>query len=142
MDEASPQVLTEEECWEFLGTEEFGRLAFRLVDEVHIVPINYAVESGALLFRTAPGDKLLAAAMGGAVAFETDRIAGEQGTSVVVRGPARILSEDEAHRAELVALRPWVGDFKYEVVEISPVHLSGRSFRLDRPWRHLLRDAE
>lgn len=50
--------------------------------------------------------------------------------------------EDEAHRAELVALRTWVGDFKYEVVEISPVHLSGRSFRLDRPWRHMLRDAE
>ena len=102
MDEASPQVLSEDECWDFLGTEEFGRLGFRLVDEIHIVPINYAVESRTLLFRTAPGDKLLAAAMGAQVAFETDRIADERGISVVVRGPARILPEDEAHRAE-----PW-----------------------------------
>jgi hypothetical protein len=52
--------LTSEECWEMLRDEEFGRLAYRLVDAVHITPINYAVESGSLLFRTAEGNKLLA----------------------------------------------------------------------------------
>ncbi|HVX53544.1 pyridoxamine 5'-phosphate oxidase family protein [Nocardioides sp.] len=139
MEDASTGVLDEEECWDFLGKEEFGRLAFRMTDELHIVPINYAVESRTLLFRTAPGDKLLAIAMGGEVAFETDRIEAERATSVVVRGHARILPEDEAHRAELVALRPWVGSHKYEVVEITPEHVSGRSYHLDRPWLHLLR---
>ena len=54
--------LTSEECWEMLREEEFGRLAYRLVDEVHITPINYAVEGGSLLFRTAEGNKLLAVA--------------------------------------------------------------------------------
>jgi hypothetical protein len=29
-----------------LRDEEFGRLAYRLVDEVHTTPINYAVEDG------------------------------------------------------------------------------------------------
>ena len=38
--------LTSEECWEMLRHEEFGRLAYRLVDEVHITPINYAVQGG------------------------------------------------------------------------------------------------
>ena len=139
MEDTSAGVLDEDACWDFLGTEEFGRLAFRMSDEQHIVPINYAVESGTLLFRTAPGDKLLAVAMGGEVAFEADRIQDEQATSVVVRGRARILGEDEAHRAELVALRPWVGSHKYEVVEIAPEHVSGRSYQLDRTWLHMLR---
>ena len=38
--------LTQDECWDMLRAEEFGRLAFRLVDEVHITPINYAVVRG------------------------------------------------------------------------------------------------
>jgi uncharacterized protein len=140
MEYEQPAVLDEEACWDFLKTEELGRLAFRMVDEVHIVPINYAVDGQTLLFRTEPGDKLLAVAMGGQVAFEADRIDDSRGTSVVVRGRARILPEDEAHRAELVPLRPWVGEHKYNVVEIAPDQVTGRTFVLNRPWRHMTRD--
>ena len=99
--------LTSEECWEMLRNEEFGRLAYRLVDEVHITPINYAVQGGSLLFRTAEGNKLLAVVMGSEVAFEIDRYDEESARSVVVRGTARLLPEDEAHRADNVPLRPW-----------------------------------
>jgi nitroimidazol reductase NimA-like FMN-containing flavoprotein (pyridoxamine 5'-phosphate oxidase superfamily) len=129
--------LTSEECWEMLRDEEFGRLAFRLVDEVHITPINYAVEGGSLLFRTAEGNKLLAVAMGSAVAFEIDRYGEDSARSVVVRGTARLLPEDEAHRAENVPLRPWVPTLRYNVVEIEPKVVSGRAFELSRPWLHL-----
>ncbi len=48
--------LTSAECWQMLRDEEFGRLAYRLVDEVHITPINYAVQESSLLFRTAEGN--------------------------------------------------------------------------------------
>ena len=120
--------LTSEECWEMLRDEEFGRLAYRLVDEVHITPINYAVEGGSLLFRTAEGDKLLAVAMGSEVAFEIDRYGEDWARSVVVRGPARLLPEDQAHGAENVPLRPWVPTLKYNVVEIEPKVVSGRAF--------------
>lgn len=51
--------LTPEQCWALLEGEEFGRLAFRLVSEVHIVPINYSVEHRVLLFPTTSGNKLL-----------------------------------------------------------------------------------
>jgi len=135
-----PAVLDDEACWDFLRSEEFGRLAFRMVDEVHIVPINFAVQAGTLLFRTEPGNKMLAVAMGSAVAFEVDRFTDERATSVVVRGTARILPEDEAHRADLVPLRSWVGAHKYDVVEIAPTHVSGRTYALDRPWLHMMRD--
>jgi nitroimidazol reductase NimA-like FMN-containing flavoprotein (pyridoxamine 5'-phosphate oxidase superfamily) len=129
--------LTSEECWEMLRAEEFGRLAYRLVDEVHITPINYAVEGGSLLFRTAEGNKLLAVVMGSEVAFEIDRYGEDSARSVVVRGTARLLPELEAHRAENVPLRPWVPTLKYNVVEIEPKVVSGRAFELSRPWLHL-----
>jgi len=129
--------LTSEECWEMLRDEEFGRLAYRLVDEVHIAPINYAVQEGSLLFRTAEGNKLLAVVMGSEVAFEIDRFDEESARSVVVRGNARLLPEDEAHRADNVPLRPWTTTLKYNVVEIQPAVVSGRAFELSRPWLHL-----
>ena len=129
--------LTLEECWQMLRDEEFGRLAYRLVDEVHITPINYAVDGGTLLFRTAEGNKLLAVAMGSEVAFEIDRYGEESARSVVVRGSARLLPEDEAHRADNLPLRPWVPTLKYNVVEIQPNVVSGRAFELSRPWLHL-----
>ena len=129
--------LSLDECWEMLREEEFGRLAFRLVDEVHITPINYAVDGGTLLFRTAEGNKLLAVAMGSEVAFEIDRYGEESARSVVVRGSARLLPEDEAHRADNLPLRPWVPTLKYNVVEIQPNVVSGRAFELSRPWLHL-----
>ena len=129
--------LTSEECWKMLRDEEFGRLAYRLVDEVHITPINYAVDGDSLLFRTAEGNKLLAVVMGSEVAFEIDRYGEDSARSVVVRGTARLLPEDEAHRAENVPLRPWVPTLKYNVVEITPKVVSGRAFELSRPWLHL-----
>lgn len=124
--------LSTTECWEMLRTEEFGRLAFLLVDEVHITPINYAVDGDSLLFRSAEGTKLMGVVMGGPVAFEVDRYDEETARSVVVRGSARLLPEDEAHRADGLPLRPWVPTLKYNVVEIVPSVLTGRQFELSR----------
>jgi nitroimidazol reductase NimA-like FMN-containing flavoprotein (pyridoxamine 5'-phosphate oxidase superfamily) len=131
------KVLTPEQCWEVLRSEEFGRFAFRLVDEIHITPINYAVDEETLLFRTAEGSKLLGVVMGSPVAFEVDQYDEEWARSVVIRGHTRLLEEDEEHRAENVPLRPWVPTLKYNVVEIVPEVVSGREFHLERPWLHL-----
>ena len=136
-DQESINELSQGQCWDMLREEEFGRLAFRLVDEVHITPINYAVDGRTLLFRTAEGEKLLGVVMGADVAFEIDRYGEESARSVVVRGTARLLEEDEAHRAENVPLRTWVGEVKHNVVEILPDVVTGREFELHRPWTHL-----
>ena len=122
--------LTPDECWETLREEEYGRHAYRLVDEVHITPINYLAVGGWLLFRTAEGNKLLSVVMGGEVAFEVDRFGEDSARSVVVRGTARLLPEDEAHRADDLPLRSWVSTLKYNVVEIEPQVISGRAFGL------------
>ena len=123
-------TLDDEECWELLDAEEFGRLAYRLVDEVHVVPINYAVEGRSLLFRTASGNKLLAAALHSDVAFEIDWHDDRNAWSVVARGRLRRLQEDEEHRLDHLHFHTWVPTLKYDVVELIPDTVTGCYFRL------------
>lgn len=138
MDSDEPvRELSLEECWEFLATQELGRLAFRLLDETHIVPVNYAVDGRTLLFRTDGGSKLFGVELGGEVAFEVDEVEGETARSVVVRGAARRLEETEEHRADEVPLHTWLDTPKYYVVEITPEEVTGRRVLLHRPWRTL-----
>lgn len=126
------EELSVEECWTLLGLEEFGRLAFRLVDEVHLVPINYVADATTLLFRTQSGNKLLAAALNSDVAFEIDWHDDSSAWSVVVRGQLRQVPEGEEGRADALPLRPWVPTLKYDVVELVPSAVTGRRFRLSR----------
>ena len=127
------EEMTTEECWACLQGEEFGRLAYRLVDEVHIVPINYVVDGRALLFRTAAGNKLLAAALASDVAFEIDMLNDASAWSVVVRGHLRRLDEDEQHRLNGLFERSWILTRRDEVVELVPEVVTGRRFLLQRP---------
>src|SRR3954449_3473402 len=92
--------LSLDESWELLGGEEFGRLAYRLVDEVHIVPINFVVDGRSLLFRTASGNKLLAAALPPDVALEIDGHDDDPAWSVAARGHLHQLEEDQEHRVD------------------------------------------
>lgn len=130
-DEEPVVVLATDECWELLESEQFGRLAYRLVDEVHLVPINYLVDGRTLLFRTTSGNKLLAAALHSDVALETDWHDDVSAWSVVVRGRLRRLPEDEAERVDDLPLQPWVPTLKYDVVELAPEVVTGRRFRLN-----------
>jgi len=133
VDQDTVTELPEEECWELLRKQEFGRLAFHLVGEVHIVPINYVVDARRLFFRTAEGSKLLGITMNEDVAFEIDEIDEEAARSVVLRGRARQLEGHEADRAEQLPLRPWVPGAKHNMISIEPTEVTGRVFRLDPP---------
>ena len=106
MTEHSPvTALDEDECWAMLRDNEFGRLAFHLADEVHIVPINYAVDAdNHLVFRTAEGSKLLGLTMNADVAFEIDDFTDGTAQSVVVRGRAHKLEGPRARAAEQLSL--------------------------------------
>jgi nitroimidazol reductase NimA-like FMN-containing flavoprotein (pyridoxamine 5'-phosphate oxidase superfamily) len=126
-----PVPLTEESAWAFLRTQEVGRLAYHLVGEVHIVPVNFAVQGRRLVFRTAPGSKLLGIVMNEDVAFEVDEYDDARATSVIARGRAVFLTDSEADAARDLP-RSWVPTDKDAVVVIEVTEISGRSFRLDR----------
>lgn len=141
MTDAHPtQVLSEAEYWARLESVEFSRMAYHLADEVHIAPVNYAVDGHAIVFRTAEGSKLLGVVMNEDVAFEIDSIDDDSETawSVIARGKAHILEGDEAREADNLRLRPWVAERKFNVVAIRIEEISGREFHLARPWRHML----
>jgi nitroimidazol reductase NimA-like FMN-containing flavoprotein (pyridoxamine 5'-phosphate oxidase superfamily) len=125
-------ALAEDEAWEFLRRHQFGRLAYHLVGEVHIVPLNYAVSQRYVLFRTAPGSKLLGIVMNENVAFEVDRVDDDNATSVVVRGVASLLRDTAADRADALLVPSWVPTDKDEIVAIDVREISGRKFQLDR----------
>jgi uncharacterized protein len=139
MTEHSPvTALDDEASWSMLHDQEFGRLAFHLADEVHIVPINYAVDDRRrLVFRTAEGSKLLGLTMNADVAFEIDEYTEDRARSVVVRGRARELEGHEADEAELLPLRPWVEGAKFNVIVVEVDEITGRQFELTRPWLHM-----
>lgn len=129
--------LSTQECWDLLRSKEFGRLAFHLVGEVHITPINYAVKGEKIIFMTAEGSKLLGITMNADVAFEVDEILkDEHAISVIARGTARQLEGSEKYVVEELPLRPWVPTAKSCVVEVSVSEISGRRFDLARPWTH------
>ena len=48
-------ALSPAQCWELLNRSTFARLALSLSDRPEIFPVNYVVQRGTLVFRTAPG---------------------------------------------------------------------------------------
>ena len=129
MSEAA-STMSEQECWDFLRSKQFGRLAFAIGGEVFITPINYITGEDRLVFRTAQGTKLFAVTVSHHVAFEVDEVADDVARSVIVRGYAQVLEGREAEAAEELPLHPWVPTLKYNVVSISVDEITGREFHL------------
>lgn len=128
------QVLSTPQCWELLAAHGFGRLAFHLAGEVHLVPVNYLAEGGRLLLRTAEGSKLLGVHMNPDVAFEIDQVSAPHAWSVVLRGRARVLDGADYEHASALVPTPWAGAGREEIISIDPVELTGRRFDLLDRW--------
>ena len=127
--ESPMHQMTDEEAWAFLGSHEFGRLAFHLAGEVHITPINYCADRGRLIFRTAEGNKLFTVTINSEVAFEVDGWDGTGGWSVITHGRGEeVTAASEVERLESLPLRPWVPVVKTHWVRITPTQITGRQF--------------
>jgi uncharacterized protein len=83
-------VLSTNACFDLLRGQTIGRLAVSIRDHPDIFPINYVVDRGGIVFRTAEGTKLAASVLGRGVAFEVDGLDDEAGEawSVIVKGHA------------------------------------------------------
>ena len=60
------------QCWDLLRTSEIGRLAVSIRNQPDIFPVNFVVDHGIVVFRTAEGTRLADAVLGESVAFEID----------------------------------------------------------------------
>ncbi len=132
MDSTSEPVaaLSLEECWQLLTSTTLGRIAVSAAGEIDIFPINYHADGETILFRTAPGTKLLELTVHDKVAFEVDGYTNGTAWSVVIKGTARALElGSEIDEAETAPLQPWIPTLKYRFVRITPTDITGRSFQ-------------
>jgi uncharacterized protein len=129
------EVLDPQQCWELLRSVEVGRLAVAAAGDIDIFPLNFVVDDGAVLFRTAEGTKLVEVVLAGRVAFEADGYdpANGRAWSVVIKGAAELIDRwAEIHRAQDLPLFPWNASPKERFVRIVPDRLTGRRFTVAR----------
>ncbi|HMK63546.1 MAG TPA: pyridoxamine 5'-phosphate oxidase family protein [Acidimicrobiales bacterium] len=129
LDVASPlEELSEQECWLLLSGQGVGRVGLTAGAMPAILPVNYAVFDGAIVFRTTVGSKLSAAIAHAVVCFEVDFFDSDtrQGWSVLAVGMADELTEPLRSRVIGLPLEPWAGEGRDHVVSIVPRVLSGR----------------
>ena len=124
-------VLDANQCWDLLRSSEVGRLAVSIGNHPDIFPVNFVVDHGTVVFRTAEGTKLAAAVLGKAVAFEVDGYDADAGEawSVVIKGRAvEIERIQDVFDALELPLFPWHASPKHRFVRIEPDDMSGRRF--------------
>jgi uncharacterized protein len=120
-------VLERDERVDLLTHESFvGRLGLIVEGRPLILPVNYMVDRGTVVFCTAAGTKLNAIVGGADVAFEVDdhRSLRHAGWSVLVRGRAEIKADLAHLRAG--PLRPWAKGARTNWVRIPLDEVSGR----------------
>jgi len=133
-----PVELTAAECLDLLHRGVVGRVAVSTPIGPRIVPVNYAVHEGAIVFRTRPYSELGTYGRGTDLAFETDHLDYEtrEGWSVVAIG--RSESVDDPDELDEIRSRwdptPWVGGRRGLYLKIRWRDLTGR--RLGREVSH------
>jgi nitroimidazol reductase NimA-like FMN-containing flavoprotein (pyridoxamine 5'-phosphate oxidase superfamily) len=122
------QVLDRDECQALLRTQQVGRVGV-CIQKPLVVPVVYALLDDDVVFRTAPGEKLIAAALNRTVAFEVDEydLSAHTGWSVLVLGTAEeIVDREELRRARAIGLEPWAGEVRDRYVRIRAEEVTGR----------------
>ncbi|MFJ1704947.1 helix-turn-helix domain-containing protein [Kitasatospora sp. NPDC088346] len=126
------EELAPSECWARMAPGGVGRVALSTPDGPQVLPVNYRVLDGTVLYRTTAASTA-ATAVGERVAFEVDRLDEALGTgwSVLVTGPAHRVAEADAVRwlGEHADPRPWVGGERDVWVRIEPGRITGRAVR-------------
>jgi nitroimidazol reductase NimA-like FMN-containing flavoprotein (pyridoxamine 5'-phosphate oxidase superfamily) len=128
------EELDEEQCLQLIAPSGIGRIAYASRSGPAVLPVNYVLQDGAVVFRTAangPLDEDLRTGISGAdyrVAFEIDDIdmVGKQGWSVLLQGPAHLVKETEREAVRRAGVEPWAPGDRELFVRIVPSRITGR----------------
>lgn len=121
------ETLDRETCLDLLATQAIGRVAVaRPALAPHIVPVNYALLHGSIVFRTAPGTKL-EWLVTEPLSFEVDAfdLESRTGWSVVAQGYAYEASDREME-IEDVQLDSFVDRQDSRWARLQPKSITGR----------------
>jgi nitroimidazol reductase NimA-like FMN-containing flavoprotein (pyridoxamine 5'-phosphate oxidase superfamily) len=135
------EELDEAECLRLITPGGIGRIAYSGRYGPTVLPVNYKLYEGTIVFRTAqdsPTDEDLRTGMAHAeykVAFEIDDIdsAAREGWSVLVQGPVHHV-ESDAERASVLeaGVETWPGGDRELFLRIVPSRITGRRIRRAR----------
>jgi nitroimidazol reductase NimA-like FMN-containing flavoprotein (pyridoxamine 5'-phosphate oxidase superfamily) len=129
--------LSVSQCWSLLRLESVGRIAVPVEEfGVDIFPVNFVVDGGSVVFRTAAGTKLTALTEAPRIAFEADGTDDERqlAWSVVLKGEARAVEHiTEMFETFDLDLQPWDDARKPTFVRLRPAMVTGRRFPISRP---------
>jgi len=129
------EELDEAECLRLISPGGIGRIAYSGRYDLTVLPVNYMMVDGAVLFRTAQdsltGEDLRTGIANAdfRVTFEIDDFdqAAREGWSVLIQGPAHHLdSEEERASARAAGVEPWAGGKKEHFIRIDPARITGR----------------
>jgi nitroimidazol reductase NimA-like FMN-containing flavoprotein (pyridoxamine 5'-phosphate oxidase superfamily) len=132
------EEMDEAECMRLLSLGVIGRLAFVGRYDLTVLPVNYRLVDGAILFRTAQdsltGEDLRTGIAHAEykVAFEVDDLneATREGWSVLVQGPAHHMDSAAEQAAALAAgVETWPAGEKDHFIRITPARVTGRRIR-------------
>jgi nitroimidazol reductase NimA-like FMN-containing flavoprotein (pyridoxamine 5'-phosphate oxidase superfamily) len=135
------EELDEAECLRLIAPGGIGRIAYSGRYGLTVLPVNYKLHLGSIVFRTAqdsPTDEDLRTGIAHAeyrVAFEIDDIdlAAREGWSVLVQGPVHhVESEDERASVMESGLESWPGGARELFLRITPGRITGRRIRRSR----------
>lgn len=131
---ASFEILGRTECLNLLALAQVGRVGIVVNEQPQILPVNYALDGDAILFRTAEGSVLNQASMRN-VAFEVDRIdeTTQTGWSVLVQGHADDIGDTidaTSERLRRLTLITWAPGQRQCWFVIRPHTISGRRLRV------------
>jgi nitroimidazol reductase NimA-like FMN-containing flavoprotein (pyridoxamine 5'-phosphate oxidase superfamily) len=137
------EPLDEAECLRLISPGGIGRIAFVGRYGLTVLPVNYKLHNGAIVFRTAQdsptGDDLRTGIAHAEyqVAFEIDHIdpVARDGWSVLIHGPAHHMATDAERAAVLESgVEPWPGGSREHAISITPSRVTGRRLsRRDAP---------
>lgn len=128
------EELSGDECLELISPGGIGRIAYVGRFGSAVLPVNYKVQDGAIVFRTAengPLDEDLRTGIAGAdykVAFEIDDIdpAARRGWSVLVQGPAHHVTGAGKDAVRAAGVESWAPGDRELFVRIVPSRVTGR----------------
>ncbi|RCG31141.1 pyridoxamine 5'-phosphate oxidase family protein [Sphaerisporangium album] len=129
--------LDQEECLRLVSPGGVGRVAFCGAPGPTVLPVNYRVLDGTVVFRTRAGgaiDQDLRSGLRGLdlkIAFQVDRIdeTRHEGWSVLIQGAAHHVPEDEVAAVAGTGVEPWAGGDRDHYVRVIPVRVTGRRIR-------------
>jgi nitroimidazol reductase NimA-like FMN-containing flavoprotein (pyridoxamine 5'-phosphate oxidase superfamily) len=121
------------DCLMLLDLAYVGRVGVSVHALPVVLPVNYVMHEGDVVFRVSAGTKLAAATAGAVVAFEVDHHDphGTTGWSVLLQGRAEEIDDPaELAWARELPLHSWALDGAADhYVRLHPTMVSGRRFR-------------